>query len=212
MFGSSAVPSLEKCPIIEGDKIPGELILRNGYILLNSGREAVILKVTNDGDRPIQPEDTKSVTLVRIGGNQVIRGDNAIADNFVNDANVKTVMEYVHARGLGNSTDTSTSHGIIVDGSPLAYRITREVYANIYGPIVGTIYSLVVKTVKEQEVVMLLISSKCGVKNVLPSSTNPTRPYTKNTIDEHLDMLVRAISIISSDSQAMGSILVTNIS
>lgn len=30
----------------------------------------------------------------------------------------------------------------------------------------------------------------CGVKNVLPSSTNPTRPYTKNTIDEHLDMLV----------------------
>lgn len=30
----------------------------------------------------------------------------------------------------------------------------------------------------------------CGVKNVLPSSTNPTRPYTSNTIDEHLDMLV----------------------
>ncbi|KAF2565048.1 hypothetical protein F2Q70_00015525 [Brassica cretica] len=80
----------------------------------------------------------------------------------------------------------------------------------------------------------------CGVKNVLPSSTNPTRPYTKNTIDEHLDMLMvchhldknipedvafaesriraetiaaedilhdmGAISIISSDSQAMGRI------
>lgn len=30
----------------------------------------------------------------------------------------------------------------------------------------------------------------CGIKNVLPSSTNPTRPYTSNTIDEHLDMLV----------------------
>lgn len=30
----------------------------------------------------------------------------------------------------------------------------------------------------------------CGVKNVLPSSTNPTRPYTVNTVDEHLDMLV----------------------
>jgi len=30
----------------------------------------------------------------------------------------------------------------------------------------------------------------CGVKNVLPSSTNPTRPYTVNTIDEHHDMLV----------------------
>ncbi|MED6133994.1 hypothetical protein PIB30_117031 [Stylosanthes scabra] len=80
----------------------------------------------------------------------------------------------------------------------------------------------------------------CGVKNVLPSSTNPTRPYTSNTVDEHLDMLMvchhldknipedvafaesriraetiaaedilhdmGAISIISSDSQAMGRI------
>ena len=80
----------------------------------------------------------------------------------------------------------------------------------------------------------------CGEPNVLPSSTNPTRPYTINTIDEHLDMLMvchhldaglpedvafaesrirgetiaaedilhdlGAISMISSDSQAMGRI------
>jgi urease subunit alpha len=80
----------------------------------------------------------------------------------------------------------------------------------------------------------------CGEKNVIPSSTNPTRPYTKNTIDEHLDMLmvchhlnpdlpedvhfaesrirgetiaaedvlhdIGALSIYSSDSQAMGRI------
>ncbi len=80
----------------------------------------------------------------------------------------------------------------------------------------------------------------CGEPNVLPSSTNPTRPYTVNTIDEHLDMLMvchhldagipedvafaesriraetiaaedhlhdlGAISMISSDSQAMGRI------
>jgi urease subunit alpha len=30
----------------------------------------------------------------------------------------------------------------------------------------------------------------CGYENVLPSSTNPTRPYTVNTVDEHLDMLM----------------------
>ncbi|OLT13114.1 urease subunit alpha [Actinomadura sp. CNU-125] len=30
----------------------------------------------------------------------------------------------------------------------------------------------------------------CGHPNVLPSSTNPTRPYTVNTVDEHLDMLM----------------------
>ena len=80
----------------------------------------------------------------------------------------------------------------------------------------------------------------CGESNVLPSSTNPSMPYTVNTIDEHLDMLMvchhlsprvpediafaesrirgetiaaedilhdmGAISIMSSDSQAMGRI------
>jgi urease subunit alpha len=30
----------------------------------------------------------------------------------------------------------------------------------------------------------------CGIANVLPSSTNPTRPFTVNTVDEHLDMLM----------------------
>lgn len=80
----------------------------------------------------------------------------------------------------------------------------------------------------------------CSEPNVLPSSTNPTRPFTKNTIDEHLDMLMvchhlnpnngedvkfaesriraetiqaedilhdmGAISMMSSDSQAMGRV------
>ncbi|MFC3058300.1 urease subunit alpha [Paenirhodobacter populi] len=79
-----------------------------------------------------------------------------------------------------------------------------------------------------------------GAPNVIPSSTNPTRPYTGNTLEEHLDMLMvchhldnkvpedvafaesrirketiaaedilhdmGAISIISSDSQAMGRV------
>ena len=80
----------------------------------------------------------------------------------------------------------------------------------------------------------------CGEANVLPSSTNPTRPYTVNTLDEHLDMLMvchhldpsiaediafaesrirretiaaedilhdlGALSMLSSDSQAMGRV------
>src|SRR6201997_4805399 len=79
-----------------------------------------------------------------------------------------------------------------------------------------------------------------GLANVIPSSTNPTRPYTRNTIDEHLDMLMvchhldpsiaedlafaesrirketiaaedilhdlGALSMMSSDSQAMGRV------
>src|ERR1700742_4522214 len=84
------------------------------------------------------------------------------------------------------------------------------------------------------------IMKVAGLPNVLPSSTNPTRPYTKNTLDEHLDMLMvchhldqtipedlafaesrirketiaaedilhdlGALSMISSDSQAMGRV------
>jgi urease subunit alpha len=84
------------------------------------------------------------------------------------------------------------------------------------------------------------IIAAVGRDNVLPSSTNPTRPYTVNTLDEHLDMLmvchhldpaiaedvafaesrirretiaaedilhdIGAISMMSSDSQAMGRV------
>jgi len=84
------------------------------------------------------------------------------------------------------------------------------------------------------------IISVAGLPNVLPSSTNPTRPFTKNTLDEHLDMLmvchhldssipedlafaesrirketiaaedilhdIGALSMMSSDSQAMGRV------
>lgn len=84
------------------------------------------------------------------------------------------------------------------------------------------------------------IIKACSLPNVLPSSTNPTRPYTVNTIDEHLDMLMvchhlnprlpedvafadsrirketvaaedilqdmGALSMVSSDSQAMGRV------
>jgi urease subunit alpha len=84
------------------------------------------------------------------------------------------------------------------------------------------------------------IMKVAGLANVLPSSTNPTRPFTVNTIDEHLDMLMvchhlspsipedlafaesrirketiaaedilhdlGALSMMSSDSQAMGRI------
>jgi urease subunit alpha len=84
------------------------------------------------------------------------------------------------------------------------------------------------------------ILSVCGYPNVIPSSTNPTRPFTVNTLEEHLDMLMvchhlsksipediafaesrirretiaaedilhdmGALSIIASDSQAMGRV------
>ena len=67
------------------------------------------------------------------------------------------------------------------------------------------------------------IITACAHPHILPSSTNPTLPYTVNTIDEHLDMLMvchhldpdiaedvlhdlGAFSLTSSDSQAMGRV------
>ncbi|KAJ2009375.1 Urease [Coemansia thaxteri] len=61
------------------------------------------------------------------------------------------------------------------------------------------------------------ILAVCGHASVIPSSTNPTRPFTRNTCDEHLDMLmtiaaedvmhdVGAIAVMASDSQAMGRV------
>ena len=39
----------------------------------------------------------------------------------------------------------------------------------------------------------------CGLPNVIPSSTNPTRPYTVNTLAEHLDMLMVCHHLVAVD-------------
>ena len=49
-----AVPSVDKFPKVEDDRIPGEIIVGSGNLILNPGRKAVILRVVNTGDRPIQ--------------------------------------------------------------------------------------------------------------------------------------------------------------
>ena len=43
-----------------------------------------------------------------------------------------------------------------------------------------------------------------GEPNVLPSSTNPTRPYTINTVDEHLDMLMVCHHLSPSIAEDVG--------
>ena len=44
----------------------------------------------------------------------------------------------------------------------------------------------------------------CGEPNVIPSSTNPTRPYTVNTLDEHLDMLMVCHHLDAIDPRRRG--------
>lgn len=54
-----------------------------------------------------QPGDPKSVKLVSIGGNKVIRGGNGIVDGPVNDANCSAAMEIVTRRRYGNLEDAN---------------------------------------------------------------------------------------------------------
>ncbi|THG08764.1 hypothetical protein TEA_020771 [Camellia sinensis var. sinensis] len=84
-----------------------------------------------------QPGDKKSVTLVRIGGKQVIRGGNNIADGPVDDANVTSVMKAVRTREFRHSEEPNASEGVITEGGSFTYTISREAYANMYGPTVG---------------------------------------------------------------------------
>jgi urease subunit gamma/beta len=128
----------------EPDVVPGELLPAPGQIVLNEGREAISIAVTNKGDRPIQvgshyhfvetnralvfdraaaygrrldipagtavrfePGETKTVTLVTIAGNQVIRGGNALADGAVSAENRDKTLAAVRARGFGNEEKQS---------------------------------------------------------------------------------------------------------
>ncbi|XP_020212240.1 urease [Cajanus cajan] len=176
LFGSFLpVPSLDKFTANDEDnRIPGEIIVVGGNLVLNHGRKAVILKVVNNGDRPVQvgshyhfielnpyltfdrrkaygmrlniaagnatrfePGESKSVLLVSIGGNKVIRGGNNIADGPVNDSNCIAAMQAVITRGFGHVEEENAREGVTGEDYSLTTVISREEYANKYGPTTG---------------------------------------------------------------------------
>nr|GEV76719.1 urease [Tanacetum cinerariifolium] len=182
-----------------------------------------------------EPGHAKSVTLVRIGGNQVIRGvekDFAVYGAecvFGGGKVIRDRMGQASGYSASDCLDTVNTNALIIDytgifkadiGITTMIGATDDIPMNFgftgkgnsakpEGPheiiragamelkfhedwgtnpaaldnclTVVEQYDIQIEqftrtTVKEQGVVMLLISSKCGVKNVLPSSTNPT-PY-----------------------------------
>jgi urease subunit gamma/beta len=123
----------------EPHTIPGEVMAAAGKIVLNEGRNAISIAVTNTGDRPIQvgshyhfietnralvfdrsaaygrrldipagtavrfePGETKTVALVTIAGNQIIRGGNALADGKVSAENKEKALAAVRDREFGD--------------------------------------------------------------------------------------------------------------
>ncbi|KAG9447204.1 hypothetical protein H6P81_013332 [Aristolochia fimbriata] len=167
------VPSLDKFPETSGI-VPGEIVFKPGNIILNAGRKAVTIVVTNNADRPIQvgshyhfievnpylifdrkraygmrlnilagtavrfePGDRKSVTLVHIGGGEVIRGGNDIVDGPVDISLIGTVMEVLAARGFPTVAEENASEGIVGERQEVTTVVSREAYGNMYGPTTG---------------------------------------------------------------------------
>jgi len=127
---------------VDDEPLPGAVETPAGELVLNDGREAIQLKVTNLGDRPIQvgshyhfietnaslqfdrarsygkrldipagtavrfePGEAKTVNLVDIAGNQIIRGGNNIADGSFSDQDKAAAMARVSAQGFANSPE-----------------------------------------------------------------------------------------------------------
>ncbi|CAN6843511.1 unnamed protein product [Brassica oleracea] len=168
------VPSLDKFPEAHDEVIPGNITYGDGSIIINHGRKAIVLKVVNTGDRPVQvgshyhfievnpllvfdrrralgmrlnipagtavrfePGERKSVVLVNIGGNKVIRGGNGIVDGPVDDANWTVLMETMERRGFRHLEEGDASEGISGEDPTFTTTLSREKYANMYGPTTG---------------------------------------------------------------------------
>jgi urease gamma subunit/urease beta subunit len=142
LYGSFLpVPDVSKFETDDEDAvIAGECLPLDAELVLNEGRDAIELEVTNLGDRPIQvgshyhfvetnpqlqfdrsaaygrrldipagtavrfePGDTKTVTLVEIAGNKVIRGGNNLADGPVSAAGQQATDKKVNSEGFATA-------------------------------------------------------------------------------------------------------------
>ncbi len=180
--------------------IPGEVFPADGTLELNANRPLTVVRVANEGDRPIQ-----------VGSHfHFFEVNPRVADDL-------DVQVAIH-------TDTLNEAGFV-----------ERTIAAIAGRTIHTYHTEGAGGGHAPDIIRV-----AGLPNVLPSSTNPTRPYTVNTIQEHLDMLMvchhldpqvredvafaesriraetiaaedvlhdlGAISMTSSDSQAMGRV------
>ena len=140
LYGSFLpVPSADRFVDAADGVAPGQYAVAEGELVLNEGREAIELSITNLGDRPVQvgshyhfvetnaelvfdralaygrrldipagtairfePGESKTVQLVEIAGNRVIRGGNNLADGPVTDEGREVALARVSERGFGH--------------------------------------------------------------------------------------------------------------
>ena len=141
LYGSFLpVPPLERFARAPHEEVrPGEVLVQPGELVLNEGRDAVTVEVTNKGDRPVQvgshypffetnrglvfdrakaygrrldipagtavrfePGEKKTVSLVAIAGDRVVRGGNALGSGPVTPENQERALAEVASRGFGH--------------------------------------------------------------------------------------------------------------
>ncbi|QPC69155.1 hypothetical protein HYE67_011386 [Fusarium culmorum] len=84
-----------------------------------------------------EPNEPKSVTLVKFGGSNVIQGGSGLAKGPVNRASVQTILQQLQQAGYQHSPEASEEQNVIRPCS-----ISREAYASAYGPTAGDLIRL----------------------------------------------------------------------
>ncbi|MFP2902404.1 urease subunit gamma [Corallococcus sp. 4LFB] len=158
LYGSFLpVPPRERftVPAASPEGPPGHVRAQEGALELNAGREAIRLRVTHTGDRPVQvgshyafaevnralvfdrgrayghrldipagtavrfePGEVKTVSLVPIAGEQVVRGGNALGSGKVSGAGREQLLQAVRAQGFGHQAEADESDEQEGEGRP----------------------------------------------------------------------------------------------
>ncbi|KAK0733565.1 urease [Lasiosphaeria miniovina] len=83
-----------------------------------------------------EPGDTKTVSLVEIGGNRVIRGGNNLASGKVDPARVDDIVAHLQQAGFAHTPEpepADLAHAAVAE----AFRMDRAAYATMFGPTTG---------------------------------------------------------------------------
>ncbi|KAL2256600.1 hypothetical protein VTK26DRAFT_1426 [Humicola hyalothermophila] len=96
------------------------------------------LDVPSGSSLRFEPGDTRTVTLVEIGGGKVIRGGNALASGVVDLSRAAEIVEKLQAAGFAHAPDPAGDAVLVAAGATMS----REEYAATYGPTTGDLVRL----------------------------------------------------------------------
>lgn len=85
-----------------------------------------------------EPGDTRTVTLVEIGGGKVVRGGNGLVEGVVDASRTGEIVERLQTAGFAHKPEPAADQGLVIE----ACRMDRAAYATMFGPTVGDLVRL----------------------------------------------------------------------